>query len=257
MERSVSVRTPESIDFYYELAGLGSRFMAVAIDFLVQALAAIVISIIFLSAARGIDALARNLHANQARWDSVVVAVWFLTLFLIFFAYFVLFEVLWHGQTPGKKLMGIRVVRDGGYPVDFMSSLIRNALRLIEFSVGAYAISAISALLSPQNKRLGDLAAGTIVVRDRGFEVSDPKRWLSGDEAVMGAGLAGTSNLTADEVALVQRYVYRRTTLDPKAAAEAAARIASALRPKLGPAADRLGDDELLVRIAASGSRAR
>ncbi|MBV9271246.1 MAG: RDD family protein, partial [Candidatus Eremiobacteraeota bacterium] len=76
------------------------------------------------------------------------------------------FEALWQGQTPGKKLLGIRAMRDGGIPIDFTSALVRNLIRVGEASLGFYALSAISTLLSPENKRLGDYAAGTIVVRD-------------------------------------------------------------------------------------------
>ncbi len=87
-------------------------------------------------------------------------------VFIVFFGYFIVFEALWRGQTPGKRALHIRVVRDGGYPLDFGSSLIRNLVRVGEAALGFYAISAVSALASSENKRLGDFAAGTIVVRD-------------------------------------------------------------------------------------------
>lgn len=257
MERNVTVRTPESVDFYYELAGLGSRFMAVAIDLVLQVLVLIAVLIGVSSAAPRISDFAKTLHLNQNVIESIVIAGAILFFFFLFYGYFIIFEALSNGQTPGKRLMEIRVVRDGGYPIDFMSSLIRNLIRVVETIFGFYAISAISALVSPQNKRLGDLAAGTIVVRDRGFEVVDPKRWLRADGAVSPSTLAGVATLSADEVALARRYVERRTTLDPKAAHEAAARIASAVRSKLGAAAQGLNDDELLVRIAASDFRPR
>ena len=98
---------------------------------------------------------------------AILIALAVLAIFMLFFGYFIAFEWLWNGRTPGKRALGIRVMRDGGFPVDFTSSLIRNVVRILEFGLAFYAISALSTLLSPQNRRLGDFAAGTIVVRDR------------------------------------------------------------------------------------------
>src|SRR5260370_3675981 len=147
-----------------------------------------------------------------------------------------LFETLWNGQTPGKRLLGIRVVRDGGYPIDLGSSVLRNLIRIPELALG-YSLSAISVLVSSQNKRLGDLAAGTIVVRDRAFEVSDPQAWLRGDGMPEVAPLTTLAPLTGDEWGLVDRYIERRTSLPPSVAVATAARIIGVRAPKLTPSA--------------------
>lgn len=256
MERTVTVRTPESIAFQYELAGLGSRFLAVAIDQVIQVAVLLGFFFFWIFTTTRIDALARAAHMNSTRLAAIYLAVLFTVLFIIEIGYFIIFEMLWNGQTPGKRIMGIRVVRDGGYPIEFMSSLIRNLVRVVEFGIGFYAMSVVSVAVSQQNKRLGDLAAGTIVVRDRAFEVTDPKRWLSGDYgAGMGQRIRGVEQLSAQELAIVQRYVERRTVLPPIVATQTAARIAGSLRSKLGPDTASLGNDELLVRIAASARR--
>jgi len=248
MERSVTVRTPESIAFYYELAGLGSRFLALAIDVVIQTFVSIVLLIIGGLAAPHAARIASALHLSAKDLVSTVVAIVILLAFLIGYGYFILFEQFWNGQSPGKRVLGIRVVADGGYPVTLMDSTVRNLVRVIE-SVFFYAPSVISMLLSSQNKRLGDFAAGTIVVRDRAFEVTDPKKWLRPvDELPLAADEA---SLNREELALVDRYIARRTVLPPHAAQEAAARIAAAVRPKLGDRALGLADDELLTRIAA------
>jgi uncharacterized RDD family membrane protein YckC len=256
LERNVSVRTPESIAFYYELAGLGSRFLAVALDFIIQSLGALAILLLALWAAPGAQSLAASLHIKSATFQAVVISIAVIMLFLLYSGYFIAFETLWNGQTPGKRLIGIRVVRDGGYPVAFMDSAIRNLIRVIE-SVFAYIPSIVSCLASSQNKRLGDLAAGTIVVRDRAFEVVDPKQWMSGDAdfAAEAQPLSGLDRVTDDEYALAQRYVARSHMLEPYAAQQTASRIAAALRSKLGSEAARYSDHELLVRIAAQRRR--
>lgn len=255
MERNVSVRTPESIAFYYELAGLGSRFLAVAVDGFIQTLAVVAILLLFAWAAPGAAAIGRALGMRDATIEAVQFATTIILIFLAFFGYFVAFETYWNGQTPGKRIIGIRVVRDGGYPVAFMDSVIRNLVRIVEAALG-YIPSIISALVSSQNKRLGDLAAGTIVVRDRAFEVADASAWMSGDEPAEPAPLIpGVDRISDDELALVERYVVRSHLLDPRAAAETARRIAAAVRPKLGPEAADYSDHDLLVRIASGRRR--
>jgi uncharacterized RDD family membrane protein YckC len=251
VERTVTVRTPESIAFYYELAGLGSRFLAVTIDLVIQLLILLGLLLLIGLAADRIAPMANSLHLNSAQVQSIVVAFFILVVFLIFFGYFIIFEAVWNGQTPGKRLLGIRVVRDGGYPLDFGSTVLRNMIRVIE-AFFLYIPSAVSALVSAQNKRLGDLAAGTIVVRDRAFEVTDPQAWLRGDAVPPGPPLVTATALTADEWTVVERYIERRTSLPPAVAAATAARIAIALRPKVGEAGAKLTDDDLLLRLFAS-----
>lgn len=190
--------------------------------------------------------------------DETVAAIQFaiaiVLIFLVYFGYFVAFETLWNGQTPGKRAIGIRVVRDGGYPITFMDSVIRNLVRVIE-SLLAYLPSIVSALMSSQNKRLGDFAAGTIVVRDRAYEVPDASRWMAPEESSPSTSIAGFDRISDDEFALAERYVSRSHMLDPRAAQETARRIAQAVRPKLGPEAAGLSDHDLLVRIASGRPR--
>jgi uncharacterized RDD family membrane protein YckC len=256
MERSVTVRTPESIAFHYELAGLGSRFLAVAIDWVIQVFVAFGLFIGFGFAAAGINRALSSLHLKPSQTDSVITAGEIFLVFLIFFGYFIAFEAWWNGQTPGKRAIGIRVVRDGGYPIGFTESVIRNLIRIIEVALFAYGVSAISAIMSASNKRLGDLAAGTIVVRDSSFEVSNPARWLQGDaDPAPSMGVSGAAALTKDEVSVVHRYLERRSQLEPAVAEQLAHRVAASLRPKLGPDAAELDDQELLRRVGAARPR--
>jgi uncharacterized RDD family membrane protein YckC len=256
VERNVSVRTPESISFYYELAGLGSRFLAVAIDFAIQSAIGLAVVLLAIWATPGATALAKILHVDTETLDAIVIAIAIVGLFLLYVGYFVAFETIWNGQTPGKRAIGIRVVRDGGYPIVFMDSVIRNFIRVIE-SAFAYVPSIVSALISPQNKRLGDLAAGTIVVRDRAFEVAGPASWAAGGAADASPrfDLPGIERISDEEFALVERYASRSYMLEARSAQETAARIAGALRPKLGPESARYSDHELLVKIAGTRPR--
>ena len=197
MDRTLEVRTPESIAFSYELAGLGSRFLALIVDQAIQILVLVAIFGSFLLALWRAGQ-ARHAVALTSKFAmSLAIALIVAVVFAVLFGYFIVFEALWNGQTPGKKLLGLRVVRDGGYPIDAGASLIRNLIRVGEQLIGYYVLAAISALLSSENKRLGDLAAGTIVVRDaclaaprptieRGYEPAyAPTRYLNGDERAL------------------------------------------------------------------------
>ena len=256
MERNVSVRTPEAIAFYYELAGIGSRFLAVAVDFIIQLAVTIGLLIAIGWASDSITAFGRSLGASVSLMDSLMAALMVLVVFLWQTGYFIAFEMWWNGQTPGKRAIGIRVVRDGGYPVTFMASVIRNLIRLPEELLG-YVPSVISALASAENKRLGDLAAGTIVVRDRAFEVPDPASWSrpESDRAPASPIAAGIGQISEDEFALVERYLARVGALEPAAARDTAARIAATMRSKFGPEGDRYTDHELLLAIADARRR--
>jgi uncharacterized RDD family membrane protein YckC len=249
MDRTLDVRTPESIEFSYELAGVGSRFLAVTLDLVIQ-IAALSLLIIGLTLALPHAAPKVTLHGpahgpGPVRLaENLGVAILIAIVFLIFFGYFVLFEWLWDGQTPGKKAIGIRVVRDGGYPLDFMASLIRNLIRVGESIVGFYAVSAVVALLSPQNKRVGDLAAGTIVVRDSRME--SPEAML---RDVSEPSYAATAYVSGEERALIRRFLDRRADLVTERRAVLAHTIAERVRPRLPAELQRLGDEDLLERL--------
>jgi uncharacterized RDD family membrane protein YckC len=158
---------------------------------------------------------------------SIAGAILIAIVFAVFFGYFIVFEAAWNGQTPGKRLLGLRVVRDGGYPLDFGASLIRNLIRVGEWIFGYYIIAAISAVLSPENKRLGDLAAGTIVVRDA--RLAAPSALAQRDEPTY----AATAYLTGEERALIKRFLERRDALDEARRAEIAASLAARVRHRV------------------------
>jgi uncharacterized RDD family membrane protein YckC len=251
VERTVTVRTPESVAFHYELAGLGSRFLALICDFIIQSLFTLALFFLVVLIIPAAGTTPRGLGLNPQQLASFFAALAVIVSFLIFFGYFIVFEALWNGQTPGKRLLGIRVVRDGGYPIDLGSSVLRNLIRIVE-SAFAYVPSAISVLLSSQNKRLGDYAAGTIVVRDRAFEVTSPQTWLQGDSVPDLPPVAGADTLSEQEWELVNRYVDRRSSLPPAIAAATAARVAAVVRPKLGADVQSLSDDAILMRLFAT-----
>lgn len=252
MDRTIEVTTGESVAFSYELAGLGSRFLAVFIDLVIQVAIAVGGLFLLVWAASAIPSQhlspreASSLGAKVGAAIGIALVVFW--LFLMFFGYFIIFETLWNGRTPGKRLVGIRVVRDGGFPVDFTSALIRNIVRILEAGLGFYMISAVCALASQQNRRLGDMAAGTIVVRDRRLEGVLPATPTVRDDPLV-------RDLAPSERDLVRRYVERRDSLSDGPRRALAFRIADIVRPKLAASFDHLDDDALLVHIAETALR--
>jgi uncharacterized RDD family membrane protein YckC len=245
VERALDVRTAEAIAVRYELAGLGSRFLALTLDMAIQfAVAAAVIAIVAMFSVPVGRALA-FVRLDKADY---VLALTLLALatFALFFCYFIIFELIWSGQTPGKRALGIRVVRDEGFPVDIGAAVIRNLVRVVEFILGFYVVSAFVSLLSPENKRPGDYAAGTIVVRDRPDDLPVLDALLR-DEPEHDDGLV------REDRALIAQFLTRRATLEPRAAAEIAALIAERVRPKLRASFHYLDDVALLEHLGRPG----
>ncbi|HYW53258.1 MAG TPA: RDD family protein [Dongiaceae bacterium] len=234
MERSVDVRTGEAVAIRYELAGLGSRFLAVTVDMIAQILIALVLMIGFAFAAPLMARIAFG--KNVMAW---LIALGVVVFFALFFGWFIIFETWWSGRTPGKRALGLRVVRDGGFPVDLGAAVIRNLVRVAEVALGFYLLSAISALISKENKRLGDLAAGTLVVRDR----ADAPRDL---DAYLSRPVRTDTGLSETDRVLIERFLARRPTLERAARARLAAQIAGRVRPTLRADYAHLDDEALL-----------
>jgi uncharacterized RDD family membrane protein YckC len=246
VERNVDVRTAEAVAMRYELAGLGSRFLALVADLTVQvvvAAVAVVVAILFGVVEHNLDH-SISTPAELKLGYTILIALAAIGSFVLFFGYFIAFELLWNGQSPGKRLLGLRVIRDGGFPVDAGASVIRNLTRVIEAGLGFYVVSGFVTLLSPENKRLGDYAAGTIVVRDNAAAI--PELAALGDDEDANDGL------DREDRALIGAYLARRKNLDVDAAGEIAAAIAARIRPKLRASFHYLNDVDLIEHVARS-----
>jgi uncharacterized membrane protein SpoIIM required for sporulation/uncharacterized RDD family membrane protein YckC len=200
------IETPEHVDVRFELAGVGSRLAAGLIDVVLIWIGIVALLIVYGAIWGGI------LGADKLRgWAAAIVILLF---FLLFWGYFVLFEVFNGGRTPGKQALGIRVVMDTGHPLTPGGGVIRNLMRFLDcyFPVAPVLPALLSMFLHPSNKRLGDMAAGTIVVRDR------PTDWALGAAAPAPAPEpieTGPPELTEDEFRLLDRYLARVNELLP------------------------------------------
>jgi uncharacterized RDD family membrane protein YckC len=161
-EETLDIQTPENVAFGYQIAGIGSRFLASLLDTMIVVLLQVVILIVLTLIVRSVDS---SVFADQiSAW---VYAIFGLVAAIFYWGYYIFFEMLWNGQSPGKRWVGLRVIRADGTPITLSESLIRNLARLVDFLPAAYGIGIVTMFIDKQSRRLGDFAAGTLVVQDR------------------------------------------------------------------------------------------
>jgi uncharacterized RDD family membrane protein YckC len=233
MNDSYYVETPEIVAVAYDVAGVGSRCLAAVVDtLLILIMQAAIGAVLFIGGAQlGLD------NAGS----SVVTAIYAIAAFAILWGYYLLFELIWNGQSPGKRLIGLRVVREGGRPITFAASAVRNLIRLVDFLPLFYGLGTVMMFADRRSRRLGDLAAGTLVVREgapvtlasltsASVPVVVPPRQPDAPPTPL---LPNLQHLTPADYELVQDFLRRRDQLAPARRTELSARISTALRTRL------------------------
>lgn len=250
LDDELVIETPERVELHYVLANVGNRFLAAAIDHLIQASAIFIVIII---AGAFSD---WRLFNSMGVWAAALTV---LAIFAIYWGYFVAFETLWSGQTPGKRIMRLRVVREDGRPVRFFEVFVRNVLRVaIDFQpLPSYAIGVVSIIFSARSKRVGDFVAGTVVVKERATEAPSLEEIIKVseieqqrlDRAVPAAFTADTRQLSEPELRAVQTFLKRRFELTEVNRMALAMRIAQPISLKLGIEADTLSPEAILEEV--------
>ena len=247
-EETLIIETPERVPLEFALASIGNRFLAVAIDHFIQYLSIILIAWFFLSIAgyttNDVANAPEGVFTDAPKW---LIAVMILVLFLTFATYFILFEWLWNGQTPGKRLLKLRAIRDDGRPLTLWEAIARNLLRIADatpgFVVPVYSVGLIVIFLSRRDQRLGDIFAGTVVIRERSDEaptfaetfanrLSDAAFARVQPQADVKADV---SQLTEREIEVVESFLRRRWDLTDRQRLWMAWRIAIPLMYRLKP----------------------
>lgn len=225
---AAAVITPERVALTFPYAGIGSRFVALAVDVLIQTAALMAIYAAMFST------IVSGFATTRTMWGvSVVLAISVLAVFALYWGYFIVFEALWNGQTPGKRAAKIRVVREDGRPVGWLASAVRNIVRIVDFLPGFYLIGIVSVFLSRESRRLGDFAAGTIVIREEGLEtppILRPEALRT--EVAVDPLRAG--QLRPQEYELIRAFLLRRDGLAPQPRVSLARQIADPIAARLG-----------------------
>ena len=252
ISQTVDVETPELVVLTYTVAGVGSRAAAALIDYLISVLFIIMLFVLFVAMGAG-GVMAGASPDAAVGWAMAVLAM---AQFIVLWGYYVLFEALADGQTPGKRYMKLRVVRDGGLSITFGASAVRNLVRIIDMQPAFfYGVGIFSVAFQKEGKRLGDIAAGTLVVKEEALAapaVAIPRR--EGDAPPMPTALH--TALTDREFDLLDHFAKR----SPELAPEVRARFAASFHDQLAHALKGVeGDTEAsrLLRLHADETRAR
>jgi uncharacterized RDD family membrane protein YckC len=225
-EETLIIETPERVPLAFALASIGNRFIAVAVDHLIQYVTIFIVAYIFL-AASGVGSISDEgalgqIVSEMPKWT---VAILIVIVFLLFSGYFIFFEWIMNGQTPGKRLMKLRVIREDGRPITLWEAIARNLLRIFDavpgFVIPIYSIGLISIFTNNRDQRIGDLFAGTVVIRERNDEAPTFAETFShriSDAAMRRVQKktefqADVSVLSENEIEVVESFLRRRWDL--------------------------------------------
>ena len=264
------IDTPEQVELEYSVAGVGSRFVAVLLDMLMIGAFFVVevVVLVVIGAASLASPAAGKLGEAAGKW---FVALVIFINFGIVWGYFALFEAYWHGQTPGKRAMKLRVIKDSGRQITLFEALARNLLRVIDWLPSLYLVGVITMLCNKRNQRLGDLAAGTMVVHERLDEPSllyqasatlmAPVGFAAqplGQEAVAPWGQPvpamfpadAVARLNAQDLVVIETFLARMLDLPMETRAAVAYRILAQMTAKMGVGVPEGNPERALESIA-------
>lgn len=243
LQEQLIIETPEQTALEYPLAGIGSRFLALAYDTLLQVLWGVVVGFVLWIAGLSASTVLSN---AAGLW---IFAAAILFIFLLYYGYFAIFEAWWNGQTPGKRRYHLRVIQDSGRPITVYQSIGRNLLRIVDQMPGVYGVGILVSLLSAQNKRLGDYVAGTVVVRESEESARAAPDWTKGARAATTA--LHSAKLSAEEHRLIETFLERRSFLDTPLRDRMAQQIADRIAHTLGvEPEERRGNEAFLEAVA-------
>ncbi|HEU5314848.1 MAG TPA: RDD family protein [Chloroflexota bacterium] len=257
-----SVLTPERVSLAFDIAGIGSRAAAALIDTAIQAVLFFAVAVVNFLASLA-DAFDRLGSAGPWLVVASIILVALVGFFLLW-GYYIVFEIVWSGQTPGKRALGIRVIRENGYPIRPGDAVVRNLVRIVDAPPFGAVLGSVVMLLNDRAKRLGDFAAGTIVVRETKRQRLDQLPGLPARPAALEAPPAGSTSaaaqggatalaLGADDATLLRDFLVRRREMYADARAQLARRLALHLSRRYGLAAPARGREEPFLESLASG----
>lgn len=257
LDGAYTVLTPEYVEFNFVLAGLMSRFLALLIDTALSLAITALLFVLVLLVQLGLVAAGAAVGGEDAAEQLMGVgfAAQFVVWFLVDWGYMVLLEVAWSGQTVGKRILGLRVIQDSGVRVGVYQSLLRNLVRPVDKLPVLYLVGGVAALFSGSQQRLGDLLAGTIVVRERRLKIPAQLERPEGDTSLLADAefRARVAKLSADEEAVLFSASLRREELGMEARLHLFSALSKRLEDELGfgkPA--HLSDEKFVLLVTAA-----
>ena len=204
MNEHLSIETPEQIKISYSVAGIGSRFYAALIDI------ALLLPILLV----GYYIIIRAVLDLDERLGNWLAALAGIATFALQWGYYMIFEIATNGQSPGKRVLGLRVIKAQGYPISFSDSAIRNIVRIVDMLPFAYGVGLLTMLLNKNWQRLGDLAAGTVVVKEDAKASPHPAKTATvRKQTFVYADWIQPEQVTDAELDAIREYLSRRESL--------------------------------------------
>ena len=229
LDENLNIETPENIVFAYQIAGIGSRFLAAVVDTLVIFVLQIVLFLaLAVTFTLNYDSILDAVDGGDT-WKLAVISI---ALFIVYWGYYIFFEIYWNGQSPGKRRMKLRVIRTDGTPITLTEAVIRNIIRLVDFLPVNYAVGVVTMLLNQQSRRLGDLAAGTLVIHDPQEEILPEDFSLDAERELLdkvrnqlrpevrGFGPLPVEDLTDADINLAVNFLMRSTDMQKSSGLE-------------------------------------
>ncbi len=258
----IAVLTSENVRLNYTLAGMGSRFAAFMADSVILTLLFVAVSSLFMLAGMSFAAF----EGMGIETFSILQALYMVTVAVLYWGYYFLFEWINWGQTPGKQLLGIRVSAADGAPADMVQCALRNVLRIIDLILAGFGVTFFIMIFTPRYQRIGDLAAGTVVVKRRRLVIDDvlnaarhsdriaAQAVQAATVTVRGSGRGvefseGPMKLKIDDAErmLIQKFIERRESLPPNVRKTLVKDLARRIREKSpGEAISSLSDEQLI-----------
>lgn len=237
------ISTPENVDLHLELAGIGNRLWAGYIDIVILYLInlAIVVVTVLLGIVLEKANLPKDLQLTISYWLAFIVIF---LIGLVTAGYFIYFEGTWKGQTPGKKFVHIRVVETNGQPLNWSAVFIRNLLRIADMFC---LIGVLFILFQNNERRIGDLAANTLVIRERQTDLSARNLQINCSQPP--ASFMDSGCMSPDDYHLLTIFLKRRHSLSPESRMRLAKETCDFFRMKLNPEFQGESSEELLEKI--------
>lgn len=246
-EETLIIETPEHVQLHFALASVGNRFLACVVDHALQILALTIVSTLTYNISAGARRFGSRMASGIEEGNLWIMAAMILVMFAIFFGYFTFFETFWHGQTPGKRWLKLRVIQEDGRPIGFFAAFTRNMLRLADMIPPPfYSLGIVSIFASARSKRLGDFVANTVVIKERSAEAPKFEEVFTSeiiDTAMRRVAKAVDFRgdfrvVTEAEMQVVESFLRRRYDLPAEPRAWLAWRLATPLLNKIQPEYD-------------------
>jgi len=258
-KETLKIQTPEQVGLQYVLAGLGTRSTAFLLDTTFRFL---VILFIFLV----VSLLSQWLPViDPTGVFAALPKTWLLALAVLAYGvidlgYFLIFEALWSGQTPGKRLQKLRVIKVDGQPIGWLESSIRNIFRAVDILLGFYPLGLFVMFLSSRSQRIGDYAAGTVVIVERRNQVPmDRKRLRSTSKLGLPELELHISSLQPKQYQIIRSFLQRRQAMDDSHRRELARTLVQRLIKQwsIPPFRHDIPDESFLEEIVGMYERSR